>query len=409
MKILYLTFYYKPDLCAGSFRAESFIKSLGGKINKDDKIDIITTTPNRYDSYSKKFNNLSGIEKSGNVSINRIQLNNHGGSFFKLAKQFIKFYYKALKISKSENYDVIIATSSRFFTAYLGYKIAKKRKNPLFLDIRDIFVETIYDVTKNMKLRYPIKVFLWILVLVEKRTISYASQINLVSPGFNSYYEKILGSSRKITNFTNGIDKLFLARGTTLKVAVNKKDDKQLNILYAGNLGASQALSKIIPYLDDNFNEKINFNIIGSGSAQELLVEKIKEKKVMFVNIYEPLPREQLISKYDTADILFLHLDKKDAFKKVLPSKIFEYAVFGKPIIAGVDGYFADFLKKEIPWAFVFEPCNVAQLNKILNSFVEKGMPLIDMKKVELFVQKYKRSEIMDRYVNIICENMNVI
>jgi hypothetical protein len=56
------------------------------------------------------------------------------------------------------------------------------------------------------------------------------------------------------------------------------------------------------------------------------------------------------------ADILFLHLNDYPAFEKVLPSKIFEYAATGKPILAGVSGYAAKFITEELTNAEVFHP-----------------------------------------------------
>ena len=47
MKILFLSFYFPPDLCAGSFRAQSLIEGLK-KQDKITEIEILTTIPNRY-------------------------------------------------------------------------------------------------------------------------------------------------------------------------------------------------------------------------------------------------------------------------------------------------------------------------------------------------------------------------
>ena len=58
--------------------------------------------------------------------------------------------------------------------------------------------------------------------------------------------------------------------------------------------------------------------------------------------------------------MLFLHLGAHAAFEKVLPSKLFEYAALGKPVLAGVAGFAARFVREEISNAAVFPPCDVA-------------------------------------------------
>ena len=54
MKILVLTFYYKPDLSAGSFRTTAFVDELKKLVDKDTQIEVITTLPNRYHSFEQK-------------------------------------------------------------------------------------------------------------------------------------------------------------------------------------------------------------------------------------------------------------------------------------------------------------------------------------------------------------------
>lgn len=89
------------------------------------------------------------------------------------------------------------------------------------------------------------------------------------------------------------------------------------------------------------------------------------------------------------ADVLFLHLNDYAAFRKVLPSKLFEYAAMGKPILAGVAGYPADFIKSEIGNAAVFPPCDVEAAMRAFES--------LDLRCThrEVFVGKYARRNIM--------------
>ena len=154
MKIFVLSFYYQPDLCAGSFRTTALVEQL--KHLKDVEIEVITTMPNRYASFSAGALNR---ELNENIKIHRIDLPSHKSGMLDQVKSFTVFYLEAMKIVNSEQYDVIYATSSRLFTAFLGARIAKKRMKPLYLDIRDIFVDTIKDVL-SPKLVFLITPFL---------------------------------------------------------------------------------------------------------------------------------------------------------------------------------------------------------------------------------------------------------
>lgn len=59
------------------------------------------------------------------------------------------------------------------------------------------------------------------------------------------------------------------------------------------------------------------------------------------------MKREDLLRVYRHADVLFLHLNNLKAFRRVLPSKIFEYAATNKPIWGGLSGYAGRFAKNE--------------------------------------------------------------
>src|SRR5699024_469190 len=91
---------------------------------------------------------------------------------------------------------------------------------------------------------------------------------------------------------------------------------------------------------------------------------------------------------YADADYLFVHLNDYEAFKKVLPSKLFELATYRKPIIAGVGGYAAQFIKENIENTILFEPCNIDELVKLLESTAYQQIERT------AFIKKYKRSSI---------------
>ena len=382
MRILVLSFYYQPDLCAGSFRTTSLIEQL--KQHDDVNIEIVTTMPNRYASFSATANTFEQLD---NVTINRIVLPSHKSGMLDQIKSFTRFYIEAMKLTKQKEYDVVFATSSRLFTAFLGARLAKKKKLPLYLDIRDIFVDTIKDVL-NPKVTFLLKP---VLTLVENYTFSSAKHINLVSKGFESYFIKRF---KKVSYswFTNGIDSEFLSAANN--VDESKVVPSVVTVLYAGNIGEGQGLSTIVPEMTKLAGVEYQFKVIGDGGRKASLVES--SKGIANISFHPPVNREQLIQEYLNADILFLHLNDYPAFEKVLPSKIFEYAAMGKPILAGVSGYAAEFINSEVNNAEVFYPGNhdqaVTALHNLKLSQTERNS----------FISKYTRSNIMKKMADSI-------
>ena len=254
MKILHLTFYFEPDLCAGSFRNTPLFKELKDQIGSDGFVHVVTTQPNRYSTYKTK---AEVVESGKNYKIDRVKIPTHKSGLFDQAISFCVFFYNVIKLVRKEKYDIVLASSSRLFTAFLGRLIAKKNNAYLYLDIRDIFVDTLSDIfSKKRIIQIPAVAFL---KLVESYTFANANHINLVSGGFKAYFSKYTRPS--FSFYTNGIDEEFLNKNTTK----SKERSDVYTITYAGNIGSGQGLEKVIPQAAKLLGNNYHFRIIGDG------------------------------------------------------------------------------------------------------------------------------------------------
>ncbi|MDB9985971.1 glycosyltransferase family 4 protein [Pelagibacterales bacterium] len=389
MKILILTFYYPPDLCAGSFRAGQLVSALNKATDKDIFIEVISTIPNRYNAYKPE--NIVD-QDNGNIKIHRLELPNHKSGMKDQAIAFLHYAKGVFKITRHKKYDLIFATSSRLMTAALGATLSKKNKTRLYLDIRDIFTDTIADVVQQKLL---IRTLMPILKFLERWTYSAADEINLVSQGFIKDVSNISPKS-SITTFTHGIDKEFLNYDFSRK-SVRKK----MLITYAGNFGESQGLHYIIPFAASAIKDFAEIKLIGDGGKKTELISAIKNHQVDNVEICDPVNRDSLLIEYSNTDILFLCLNDKAAFLKVLPSKLFEYAATGKPILAGVSGYAAKFINENIVGCEVFPPGDSNKMIEKLDLLI-KGPKSYNR---EAFKCKFSRENIMLKYAKKIIEN----
>ena len=82
--------------------------------------------------------------------------------------------------------------------------------------------------------------FLKILYAIESLCLNYASLRVQVSPRFESYYRNSV--KKEWLNCMNGIDDIFL----NIK-PINTSKSQLVKVLYAGNIGIAQSLSKVIP------------------------------------------------------------------------------------------------------------------------------------------------------------------
>jgi len=379
MRVLFLSFYYEPDLCAGSFRNTPLVKKMSELLSDGDEIVVITSQPNRYKSYKV---GAPEYEDLGKIKIHRINITTHNSGMKDQAKSFFHYYKNALVIAKEYSFDMVYASSSRLFTAYLGSKLANKNKVPFYIDVRDIFVDTMDNILENKLLRALV---IPMLKYIEKKTFNRATHINLISEGFHSYFQKKFPKPA-YSFFSHGIDDVFLedAKKGTEKI----KTKRTFQFVYAGNIGTGQGLERIIPQVAKELGGSYRFDIYGDGGAKVKLLETIEELSIKNVRIHNPVSRQVLLDIYKETDFLFLHLNSFKAFEKVLPSKLFEYGAYNVPIIAGVDGYAKKFIEQNLENTLLFEPCNYNQLIRLLKDYKYQT------KERTTFKQQFKRDVI---------------
>jgi glycosyltransferase involved in cell wall biosynthesis len=379
-RILVLTFYYAPDLCAGSFRATPLVAALRERAPRGTQIDVITTRPNRYQTFER---DAAECETSEGLEVRRIPLPRHQSDMAGQSRAFAEFARRTLATVAPRRYDLVFATSSRLMTAALGAWIARRKRAALYLDIRDLFVDTIGDVLPAPLAWSAARCF----ALLERWTVGRADRVNLVSRGFESYFRERYGD-RPLAWFTHGIDAEFLAPPAA--PTARDSGDPRAVILYAGNIGEGQGLHDILPGLARALRERARFVVIGDGGRRKALEAALAAAGVDSVELRPPMSRPALLQAYRGADVLFLHLGGHRAFERVLPSKLFEYAALGKPVLAGVAGYAAEFVRAEIENAAVFAPCSAAQGVRAFES-----LQLVERPRAS-FKAKYARSVIVD-------------
>ena len=381
MRILIVSYFFRPDLRPGSFRTSALVDALRDLVPAGSQIDVVTTLSARYDLPAS---DVSLTEQQAGLCIFRIALPKRQMSMIDQTIAFLAFSCGARRRVADRKYDLVFATSGRLMTAVLGAWIAKGKGAKLYLDIRDIFVENIDEMLPR-KIRWIVKP---IFSQLEKWAIERAAKVNLVSEGFSEYFTKRYPLLR-FSYLTNGIDDEFLAVAPTeTSRPMLQMRDKMLTVLYAGNLGDGQGLHRIIPRLAKRMESRVQFVVIGDGNSKRALVEALTSASVTNVKLIPPVNREELLKAYRVADVLFLHLNDYAAFKKVLPSKLFEYGALGKPVWAGVAGYPAKFVRSEIRNAAVFSPCDVEDA---IQAFA--NLRLQDLPRPE-FIAKYSRSNI---------------
>ena len=107
MKILILSFYFEPDLCAGSFRNTSIVKKLAELLKNDGQVEVITTLPNRYHTFTV---DAPKYEETGNIKIWRSLLPVHKSGMVDQSRAFISYVNSVRSYTRGKKYDLVYAS-----------------------------------------------------------------------------------------------------------------------------------------------------------------------------------------------------------------------------------------------------------------------------------------------------------
>jgi glycosyltransferase involved in cell wall biosynthesis len=255
---------------------------------------------------------------------------------------------------------VVIATSPQFFCGWAGVFVAKLRRLPFVLEIRDLWPESI-EAVGAMRQPLLIRFLEWL----EQRL--YAAADHLVTVG-EGYREKLAerGVDRsRVDVIPNGVDlALFRAGGDGPGVRERHALGDRFVLAYLGTIGMGCGLEvalRAARQLRDAGRDDVRFLLVGDGAVREELAARARSEGLDAIVFTGRRPKTEMPDYLAAADACLVHLTRTPLFTTVLPSKIFEAAAMKKPIVLGVEG-FAAALVTEADAGLCIEPENEGEL-----------------------------------------------
>ena len=382
--IFIITSYFPPEIGAASNR---IFHLADGLQRRNFKVTVLTPLPNYptgkiFEGYRRKFKTST---TENNITIHRLWI------YASNSKNKIKRLIAMLSYSFSLIWffiwhnipKTLIVQSPPLLVAFTCILFLRSKKRKIILNVSDLWPLAGLELgvfRKNFSYK--------ILEKIEKFNYKNSNMI--------------LGQSEEIMTYVKSINpkiETFLYRNfpnfKLPDLEQSGASDRKIKLVYAGLLGVAQGIYKLCNELDYS---NIEFHIYGSGSEQEMIELFVKNNPNIPIIYYGEIPREALhkeLLKYDLTIIPLLN-----RIYGSVPSKIFEYAHLGLPIIYFGGGEGENIvIENELGW--VVEVGNYLELNNIISGLNKESFTLeLKQKIFETAIRKFNFEQQIDLLIN---------
>jgi glycosyltransferase involved in cell wall biosynthesis len=365
--VLIITSYFPPETGAASNRIFHLAEGLK---DHNFNVSVLTPLPNYptgeiFKDYKGKFKHTT---TQNGIVINRLWIyaSNSKNKLLRLIAMLsysfsLVWFFRWNKIPKT-----VIVQSPPLLVAFTCMLCLKSKKRHLILNVSD----------------------LWPIAGLElgafKKNFSY-KMLERIERFNYKRADLVLGQSEEILTHVRSIvsgKKTFLYRNYPEFESPELKDSsshEKLTIVYAGLLGIAQGILKLCQELD---YKHIEFHIYGSGAEQVNIETFISNHPELPITYHGQVSRRELHEVLIQYDITIIPLLKR--IYGSVPSKIFEYAKLGLPMLYFGGGEGETIIKKhELGW--VAEAGNYEKLNTVISSIKNETL------------SKEKRQKIMEK------------
>ncbi len=364
--ILIITNYFPPETGAASNR----IYHLANGLQKHDfKVSVLTPLPNYpkgkvFDDYRGKFKHYS-IENYIKIHRLWIYASNSKNKLLRLIAMLSYSFSLIWFFAWNNIPKTVVIQSPPLLVAFTSMLFLRLRKRKLILNISDLWPIAGLELGAFKKKNFSYKM----LEKIERFNYKHA--------------DLILGQSNEILSHVNS---LFPNKYTFLyrnypdfeipKLHPRKQETEKLNIVYAGLLGIAQGIYKLCQELDYTH---IQFHIYGAGAEQEkiqTLISTHPELDIVYHGEVSRTKLHEILLEYDLTIIPLLN-----RIYGSVPSKIFEYARLGLPMIyfGGGEG---ESIIEEYNLGWVAKAADYDHLNTVISKIKPSEIQLEDRERI---------------------------
>ena len=353
MRILFLSDNYPPEVNAPALRTHAHCREW---VAAGAEVTVISCVPNfpqgvPHKGYENRWVQEETVDGVRVVRVWSYMAANAG--FAARIVDYVSFAVASVIAGLAQDFDVIVATSPQFFTAWAGSGLATIKRRPWVFEVRDLWPASIVA-TGAMRNGFAIR-------LLERLELDLYRSADLIVPVTSAFERNLIARGIPgdgICVVPNGVN---TEEWNSKGGVADRSNSEPFKVGYLGTMGLAHGLEVLLEAASLLAEEDVQFEITGDGAARDWLISFAEVRELTNVTFHDPIGREQVPDRLQAFHAAVIPLRATKTFTEVIPSKIFETAAAGVPILLGVRGE-AQRLVERYRAGIAFEPENPQEL-----------------------------------------------
>lgn len=335
MRILCLSHYYPPENGALAVRMSENARNW---VKAGIDVTVVTCVPNypRGKVLTGYKNRLFQSEIIDGVKVIRLltlPVANEGVLLRTL--NYLVFCFMAILFTgRLPACDVVMSTSPNLFCGAVGWAVARMKRVPWVLEIRDLWPQAISAVgaVESSVMLAPFRA-------LERWVYSHADLIVTVTHPFVEHIRTHGGRDKPIEVIPNGVSvQRFVGTDGAGFRARHGLTDK-IVVSYVGTHGLAQKLSSVLQAAKLlRTRSDIVVLMIGDGGEKQQLMKMQRDESIDNVVFMDEVPMSSIPEILAATDITLAPLAKDPLFRAFVPGKIFESMAARRPVVLAAEG-----------------------------------------------------------------------
>lgn len=402
MRVAYVCHYFVPEPAAPAARVHEFARAW---VQAGHQVDVLTTFPNHpvgrippeYQGRAWATEWLDGIRvlRCWLYAVPNRGVGRRGLDHLSFMLTSLLFGLPRLR-----RVEVVIASSPTLFSALSALLIARIKRVPFVLEVRDLWPEAIVDLGLMRRGSLGVSV----LQRLARFLYRQADRVVVVTHAFAERLAAQGVARRKLVVIPNGADTRFFAPtgdGEVVRTALGLNG--RFVVAYVGAHGVSQGLDAVLDAAA--LQPDTTLLMVGDGAERERLLAEAQRRHLHNVIMRPSVSKADVAGVYAAADACLVPLRDVPIFETFVPSKLFEVLAAGRPTIGAVRGEARDILLRS-GGALVVDPERGDQLAEAIDR-LRQDVSLRDRlarSGRQFAVQEYDRDVLANRYLEVLRE-----